>query len=184
MRKKSIYVLHNGTRSRELSPDLRLRLSAAKIIASQDPGADIFFVGGNGLKPFSGANNMLNFWKKENPDISNQTFVLESSSNTAANIEEICSYVNNQKNASETIIISNAYHLERIRLFLKRYALQADVIAAEKILSDAESSQDMPAYVSSPSYRMKIAKEFLLRLYSLVDPDQHMVQLWRTWLRR
>lgn len=184
MKKKIVFVFHNGLEGEIITYDCSLRLKAASILASKDSGVELGFVGGGGLKPEAGTVSMQKFWQKTYPNLANQLLLLEKSNNTADSVCEIAEYISSHKEEKEVVLVSSAYHIARIKFFAKCYGLSATFIAAEDVLALMEEfDSEIKKYRNSVGYAWKIMKEKIAMFYIVADCDQKMVRLWRKYVR-
>lgn len=178
MTRKLIYVFHNGHKRGTVTRDCRLRMEAARSLASGNPDALVFFVGGNGI---SGGKDMEKYWVSGRPELPNVPRLLDQANNTADAVLEIIQSVKENGNGRETVLISSAYHVGRISFFAHRNGLDADIVSAEGLLEHSETFvSEVRRYRNSFTYRLKIAADRLILVYAyLFDRGQVSVRFWR-----
>jgi uncharacterized SAM-binding protein YcdF (DUF218 family) len=116
--KNLICILYNKGKNQELTDDCRLRIEAG--LKLWDKNAKICYVGAE-------TEVMKRFYSNE------EIIELNQCHSTFGNIREIFKFIQNQ-NFGKIIIISNNYHLNRIKLFLRRFKLNWEVRGAENVL--------------------------------------------------
>lgn len=180
----NIYVLAHGEPYLPLSMDSKIRILAAMVLVMNNKEAKIFFVGG-GL-PIGGeqiAKQMSDYFDKINRSnedkLTNNTYILDKSNNTVANIKEISESLDlksaKQKNI---VIISNKYHTSRIRKILKCLGLEMNVLAAEDLLQNVSNLHKdiIEKYKASLSYKGKALRDKLLSAYLKIDPNESLIE--------
>jgi hypothetical protein len=184
MEKKIIGVFHQGFKGDQITHDLHLRLLAAGVLAKQNSDCVICFLGGGKLKPTAGSQTMCEFWKKQYPRLPNTLTVLDNANNTAGILKEVARSAK-RESSTEIILVSNTYHKKRISLLAAKYLPSAEIISAEKVLLDNKIDvKETKRYLKSLEYKIKEAKEFFIRFFLRLDPEQKMIEKWRTLYRK
>lgn len=97
----------------------------------------------------------------------NQVRVLGSSWNTETNVLDIRRFLAHNPHIGNVIVVTNAYHLPRVHLLLRRFGVRAEVAAAESILEqDATHGEKVRKYIKSIPYKQKTILEKLLRVFA------------------
>lgn len=181
MKKKIIFVLHNGHHVDELSYDCEIRLRAASLMARKNQDAAVCFVGGGGI---SGSAVMKNFWKRGYPELKNRLEIMSKINNTADAFKRIAEYVADLAEGGKVSIISSAYHVRRMRFFKKKFGLKADIVAAEDVLmTDKKFKKEIEGYRNSSIYHLKRIAEFFISIYASLDQNQKLVRIFRGYIR-
>jgi uncharacterized SAM-binding protein YcdF (DUF218 family) len=173
-------LFHVGKKKNRLSEDSKLRLLAGSELAKENEEALVLFVGGYGLE-ISGAEMMKNYWKENFSEIRNEYFIMNYSNNTFDNIEEIRKFIIKKNIPYPGIdIISSMYHAKRLKEISNRLGIKAVIISAEELLiSKNKKIEELTRYMDSAGYKKKIFLEKMLHFYSILDPRQRLVNLWR-----
>lgn len=183
---EAIFVLFHFRKKGELSYDTRLRMDAAAHIFQRSVRSNkkVIFVGGGGLRP-SGAQRMSDYWQKmyhwQLADV--QTILLETSNSTYSNVEEIKKFIQ-EKGIQKITLLTNHYHVDRVRQELQRYNLAATVVSAEDILlKKQERERDVQQYMVSYPYHFNMVKEKLI-LFVMNKKVMNIIRKWREFRYR
>lgn len=188
-----IYVLAHGEPDQPLSMDSKIRILAAMELAKNNKGSEIYFIGG-GL-PEEGVTTsmqMQEYFERINRSskdkIANRTEVLDKSNNTAGNIEEILNSIEDSPHNKEmaVAVISNDYHINRIKALLDKYGVDAEALPAEDVMGirSPHHKKFVEKYEKSLGYKEKEIVDKLMCLYLKIDPEQSLVKKFRTWSRK
>lgn len=161
-----------------MTRDCRLRMEAARLIASGNPDALVFFVGGNGV---SGGKDTERYWMGCKPALPNMPRLLDQANNTADAVLDIRQSISENEEEKEIILISSAYHVMRISYFANRNRLAADILSAEDILEHSEAfGSEVNRYRNSLTYKLKMIADRLVFIYAYsLDQGQILVRFWR-----
>ena len=62
----------------------------------------------------------------------------------------------------------------------RRTGLRANILSAEKILiKESDKKTEIIKYMTSFKYKKKMILEKILNVYSILDPRQKIISLWR-----
>lgn len=190
-----IYVLAHGEPDQPLSTDSKIRILAAIELAKNNNNAEIYFVGG-GLLPGEGTSTsqqMQEYFKRINQSskekVVNKTNILDKSNNTAGNIEEILNSIEESPHDDkemEVAVISNDYHINRIKALLNNYGVNAETLPAEDAVGNRSSHHKnfVEKYEGSLGYKEKEIIDKLMCVYLKIDPKQSLVKKYRSWRRK
>lgn len=119
--KDLICILYNKGKNKKLTNDCKIRIQAGlKLLKLNNKNSTLCYVGAE-------TEAMKNFYNN------NKIIQLNNCQSTFGNIREIFKFVKNKK-FDKVLIISNNYHLRRIKFLLRKNDLDWQVKGAETIL--------------------------------------------------